>query len=237
MSEGDLMPKKHCDSDALQPMFIEKEPWERLQGESKQAFRAFNVYLDLPTGERTLKEAWVKLQKSVSYESLLMRWKTKWQWRSRCQAYDAAQLEKSREQAREERLRIYADGLALGRFFYKDVGTDLQHQFQGWSPGEPTKDDPTGEQNRTPYVKKNDFTVSEKIKLMTWGLNAAERYAEAQKSILMEQEQAELQDNVYDEAFAEVLRTNPDLHDAYNRLLGTALRLAHSRGERKPYGS
>ena len=233
------MPKKHSDkrSDVLKPMYLEKEPWECLDGESEQAFRAFNIYLDLPMGERTLKAVRVKLQKNASYESLLMRWKTAYQWRSRCQAYDGAQLEKARDAAEQEKLRLYAEGLMFGRYFFHNIAEDLQHQFEGLSPGEPTKDDPSGEQNRAPYVKKNNFTVNEKIRLMTWGYNMAERNAAAQKQVLLSKTSEEIKATAFDEAFSEVLDTDPDLHDAYLRLISEALERSRKIGDKKPRGS
>jgi hypothetical protein len=223
--------------DTVKPMFIEKEPWERMQEESEQAFRAFNTYLDLPSGERTLVAIRRKYGKKASYDRQLQEWKSKYQWRSRCQAFDAAQLEKARDAAEEEKLRLYADGLYFGRFFFKNVALDLQHQFEGRPPGEPTKDTHSGEQNRTPYVKKNNFTVTEKIRLMTWGYEMAVRNASAQKRILLEKGTEELKATAFDEAFSEVLDTDPDLHDAYLRLISKALEKSSPVRKRKPRGS
>jgi hypothetical protein len=217
------MPKQR--QPTLTTAFLAKEPWERRDGESEQAFRAFNIYLDLPMGERTLKAVQAKLQKSIS---LLMRWKTKWDWRSRCQAYDAAQLEKTREEAEKERLRIYTDGLRFARYFYQNVGTDLQHQFEGWSPAEPTQGDPSGEQSPTPYKKKNDFTVNEKIRLMTWGFNMAERYASARRELMLAQGTGELEASAFDQAFDHLLETSPAFHYTYLQLIQQALDVSRS---------
>ena len=188
-------------------------------------------------GHRTYVAAAEKLGKQRNYEAALRQWASKYQWRARCQAFDAARLEKEREEAEKEKLRIYADGLMCGRYFFKNVGTDLQRQFEGWSPGEPTKDDPSGEQNRTPYVKKNNFTVTEKIRLMTWGYEMAVRNASAQKQILLEKGTEELKATAFDEAFSEVLDTYPDLHDAYLRLMSEALTKSRSVSEKKHRGS
>lgn len=231
---------KEKEREVLKPMYLEKEPWERLQEESEQAFRAFNIYLDLPMGERTLKAVRVKCQKNASYESLLMRWKTKYQWRSRCQAYDGTQLEKARDAAEEEKLRLYAEGLMFGRYFFTNLATDLQRQFEGWSSGKKTPDDPDGtsEANREPhYVPKNNFTVNDKIRLMTWGYNMAERNAAAQKQVLLSKTTEELKATAFDEAFSEVLDTDPDLHDAYLRLISEALKRSRSIGDKKHRGS
>lgn len=122
-------------------------------------------------------------------------------------AYDAARLEKSREEAEKAKLKIYSDGLEIRRFFYRNIGLDLQRQFEGWWPGEPTPDDPTGEkvENRLPYVNKSKFNVNDKIKLLTWGLDAAERYASAQQQLLLKQSTEELEETAFDAAFDEII--------------------------------
>jgi hypothetical protein len=228
--------------DTIKPINIEKEPWERepweqLNDESDKAYGAFQTYLNLGMGYRTYVAAAEKLGKRRNYEAVLRQWASKYQWRARCQAFDAARLEKAREEAEKEKLRIYADGLMVGRYFFKNVGTDLQRQVEGWSPGEPTKDDPSGEQNRTPYVKKNNFTVNDKIRLMTWGYEMAERNAHAQKQVLLDHGTKEIEKTAFDEAFDEVLDTDPDLHDAYLRLISKALEKSRSIGDKKSRGS
>jgi len=228
--------------DTIKPINIEKEPWERepweqFDDESDKAYGAFQTYLNLGMGHRTCVAAAEKLGKQRNYVAALRQWASKYQWRARCQAFDAARLEKAREEAEKEKLRIYADGLMVGRYFFKNVGTDLQRQVEGWSPGEPTKDDPSGEQNRTPYVKKNNFTVNDKIRLMTWGYEMAERNAHAQKQVLLDQGTKGIEKTAFDEAFDEIIETDPDLHDAYVRLISKALKRSRTIGEKKPRGS
>lgn len=213
------------------------EPWEQFDGESDKAYGAFKTYLNLGTGYRTYAAAVEKLGKQQNYEAGLRQWASKYQWPARCQAFDVARLEKEREESEKEELRIYADGLMVGRYFFKNVGTDLQRQLEGWSPGEPTKDDPSGEQNRTPYVKKNNFTLNDKIRLMTWGYEMAERNAHAQKQVLLDQGTKGIEKTAFDEAFDEIIETDPDLHDAYVRLMSEALKRSRTIGEKKPRGS
>src|SRR5207249_1380834 len=59
----------------------ERFPWERLPGESIQAYRRFMQYRLMPPGERSLR----KLE--IHY-SLANRWSKRWQWSKRTAAYD-----------------------------------------------------------------------------------------------------------------------------------------------------
>lgn len=71
------------------------KPWEQQPGESGPAFEAFSIYRDLGPG-RTVSAVVEKLRKS---DSLLRRWKAKWDWRSRAVAYDASIAEQARRKA------------------------------------------------------------------------------------------------------------------------------------------
>lgn len=70
--------------------------WERQSGESRQAFAAFQVYLELGAA-RSLGVVGQKCNKSVS---LLGRWSSRWDWVTRSEAYDA-HLDGLRREARE----------------------------------------------------------------------------------------------------------------------------------------
>lgn len=60
------------------------KPWERQKGEGEKAYEAFAVYRDM--GEkRTLTAVAEQLQKS---DSLIRRWKDRWDWFERVRAYD-----------------------------------------------------------------------------------------------------------------------------------------------------
>ena len=60
------------------------KPWERQKGESEKAFEAFSIYRDM--GEkRTLTAVAEQLRKS---DSLIWRWKDRWDWFERVRAYD-----------------------------------------------------------------------------------------------------------------------------------------------------
>ena len=122
--------------DTIKPINIEKElcwpePWEQLDGESDKAYGAFQTYLNLGMGRRTYVAAAEKLGKQRNYEAALRQWASKFQWRARCQAFDAAQLEKEREDAEQARLEIFATGFTLGHYFFEHVAEDLKRQWQG----------------------------------------------------------------------------------------------------------
>lgn len=71
------------------------KPWEQQPGESGPAFEAFSIYRDLGPG-RTVSAVVEKLRKS---DSLLRRWKVKWEWQRRSAAYDASIAEQARRKA------------------------------------------------------------------------------------------------------------------------------------------
>lgn len=71
------------------------KPWEQQPGESGPAFEAFSIYRDLGNG-RTVSAVVEKLQKS---DSLLRRWKIKWEWQRRAAAWDASIAEQARRKA------------------------------------------------------------------------------------------------------------------------------------------
>jgi len=82
-------------------------------------------------GRRTYVAAAEKLGKQRNYEAALRQWASKFQWRARFQAFDAAQLEKEREDSEQARLEIYATAFTLGRYFFEHVAEDLKRQWQG----------------------------------------------------------------------------------------------------------
>ena len=79
----------------------DREAWERQPGESGPAFEAFAAYRDM--GEkRTISAVARQLNKSGT---LCHRWKLKYDWRARADAYDASIAEEARKQAVSERKR------------------------------------------------------------------------------------------------------------------------------------
>ena len=68
-----------------------KELWERLENEPERAYRAFEYFLSLPSGERTLLGAYrqhVSNPDAVKPSDTWSRWSSKFAWRERAAAYD-----------------------------------------------------------------------------------------------------------------------------------------------------
>lgn len=61
-----------------------EKPWERQQGESSQAYEAFNLYCKMGA-DRSLRRVEQELHKS---HALIGRWSGKWEWQKRCREYD-----------------------------------------------------------------------------------------------------------------------------------------------------
>jgi hypothetical protein len=220
--------------DATTLMNLEKEPsereiWEQLDGEPDRAYGAFQTFLSLGRG-RTYVAAAEKLGKRRNYEAALRQWASKYQWRACCQAFDAAQFEKDREDAEQARLEIFATAYTLGHYFFERVAEDLKRQWEG------TQINPeTGEEE--PYKKRNSFSISQKLKIVDWAYDMAVKNAVAKTDMLLEIGTKALKKTAFDEAFGEVLDTDPDLHDAYLRLISEALERSRTIGEKKPRGS
>src|SRR5919199_4387520 len=73
-------------------MDIEKrELWDRLENEPERAYRAFEVFLSLPSGERTLLEAYrrhVGNPDAAKPSDTWSAWSNTFAWRERAAAYD-----------------------------------------------------------------------------------------------------------------------------------------------------
>lgn len=61
-----------------------EKPWERQQGESAQAFEAFDTYCKMGA-DRSVRKVAQELTKS---ETLIKRWSSRWEWQRRCREYD-----------------------------------------------------------------------------------------------------------------------------------------------------
>jgi hypothetical protein len=68
-----------------------KELWDRLENEPDRAYRAFEVFLTLPSGERTLLEAYrrhVENPGAAKPSDTWSGWSNAFAWRERAAAYD-----------------------------------------------------------------------------------------------------------------------------------------------------
>lgn len=98
----------------------ESELWERQPGETARAFEAFTVYRDMGA-DRSLRKAAQKLGKN---STTISEWSVKYEWVSRCAAWDAEQdriarnemmadMAKTRKRQREQARRMQEKGLEL----------------------------------------------------------------------------------------------------------------------------
>jgi hypothetical protein len=68
-----------------------RELWDRLENEPERAYRAFESYLGLPSGERTVVEAYrsyVGNPDAIKPSDTWVRWSREFAWRERAAAYD-----------------------------------------------------------------------------------------------------------------------------------------------------
>ena len=94
----------------------EKQIWERQEGETEAAFRAFCIYRDMGIGKRAMRlvprtteeknDDQVTNRKQP--DRIVAKWSTAHNWRKRCEAYDNY-LEKKARMLREEQLERIGD--------------------------------------------------------------------------------------------------------------------------------
>jgi len=94
-------------------MDIEKknEVWDRLENEPDRAYRAFESYRKLPSGERTLIEAYrqhVGNPEAAKPSDTWSRWSSEFAWRERASAYDAY-IDRLREKSMEKVIQQQAE--------------------------------------------------------------------------------------------------------------------------------
>jgi len=76
-----------------------RELWDRLENESERAYRAFEVFLRLPSSERTLTAAYQHHvgNPDARPSDTWSRWSNEFAWRERAAAYDDHMANKRRE--------------------------------------------------------------------------------------------------------------------------------------------
>jgi hypothetical protein len=106
-----------------------RELWDRLENEPESAYRAFETYRNLPSGERTLIAAY---RQHVGYPSATKssdtwsRWFNQFGWRERAKAHDAHLdriRERSIEKAIEEEAERQARETERARYRYNELLT------------------------------------------------------------------------------------------------------------------
>ena len=103
------------------PKWTDK-PWERQKGESEKAYEAFVAYRDM--GEkRTLIAVAEKLGKS---DTLIRRWKDRWEWKERVRAYDNDLEKEARAKAIKDRKDMTARHIGIAMQLQKKALEALQ---------------------------------------------------------------------------------------------------------------
>jgi hypothetical protein len=106
-----------------------KELWDRLENEPERAYRAFEYYRNLPSGERTLIAAYrrhVGNPEAAKPSDTWSKWFSQYGWRERARAHDA-HLDRIRgrsmEKAIEEEAERQAREAERTRYRYNELMT------------------------------------------------------------------------------------------------------------------
>src|ERR687889_1352184 len=106
-----------------------KELWDRLENEPERAYRAFECFLGLPGGERTLLEAYrrhVGNPDAAKPSDTWSGWSSSFAWRERAAAYDdhlASVRREAYERAVEEEAARQAREVEQARGRYNELMT------------------------------------------------------------------------------------------------------------------
>src|SRR5215211_4503673 len=85
-------------------MDTKKELWDRLENESERAYRAFECFLSLPSGDRTLVAAYRRFvgnPNASKPSDTWVAWAHRYAWKERAGAFDA-HVDRIRRDAMEE---------------------------------------------------------------------------------------------------------------------------------------
>jgi hypothetical protein len=89
---------------------VSRQPWDRIPGESTQAYAAFAFYRDLGS-ERSLAKVGQEVGKNLT---LIERWSASWNWVGRVYEFDCVEDERSREQLCRDRTAMRRRHIRLG---------------------------------------------------------------------------------------------------------------------------
>ena len=96
---------------------VKLKPWEKQAKESSKAYEAFVVYKDLGNG-RTFTAVAEELHKSVS---LIRRWKEKWNWQERAEAWDNSIAEKARAKKAKDYAKMIEVQTGIGQMLQAEA--------------------------------------------------------------------------------------------------------------------
>ena len=115
-----------------------KEVWDRLDNEPERAYRAFECFLNLPSGERTLLAAYrnhVGNRDAVKPSDTWSGWSNTFAWRERAAAYDdhlASLRRKAYERVIEEEAAQQAREIEKTRGRYNELMTLGYERAMEW---------------------------------------------------------------------------------------------------------
>src|SRR5215212_3811040 len=115
-----------------------RELWDRLENEPERAYRAFEAFLSLPSGERTLLEAYrrhVGNPDAAKPSDTWSGWSNAFAWRERAAAYDdhlASVRRDAYERAVEEEAARQALEVEKARGRYNELMTLAYVQASEW---------------------------------------------------------------------------------------------------------
>jgi hypothetical protein len=123
-----------------------KELWDRLENEPERAYRAFECFLSLPSGERTLLEAYrrhVGNPDAAKPSDTWSGWSNSFAWRERAAAYDdhlASVRREAYERAVEEEAARQAREVEMARGRYNELMTLGYERAVEWLENAQTSD-------------------------------------------------------------------------------------------------
>ena len=123
-----------------------RELWERLENEPDRAYRAFECFLGLPSGERTLLEAYrrhVGNPDAAKPSDTWSGWSSTFAWRERAAAYDdhlASLRREAYERAVEEEAARQAREVEQARGRYNELMTLGYERAVEWLENAQTSD-------------------------------------------------------------------------------------------------
>jgi hypothetical protein len=162
------------------------ELWDQLENEPKRAFHAFQTFLRLPSGSRTVVEAYrrhVDNPQATRVSDTWTKWSRDFAWSARAEAYDH-HLELIRERAMEEAIRDEAQKMAREaektRYRYSELMTYGYESAAEWL------------ENAQP----SDFRPSDIIQIIRLHMDAVKAFEATEPSreevTWTEEEQAEI---------------------------------------------
>ena len=96
--------------------------WERLEGETPEAYRAFGIYRDMGLTRSVKKAAALYYHETLDRLSEvtqgeranMLKWSRRWMWVSRAEAFDAEEDRERRMRLQERRIKLAEQHFAIG---------------------------------------------------------------------------------------------------------------------------